>query len=612
MCTSKSVIGVLAILLFLLFAPPWQANAQDKQDEELAMMFFRDGNYAKAAALYEKLYDKSPKQHYYTYLLYCRIETAEFKEAEKLVRKHLRQNNNDPRYLVDLGYINARHGDMQEAEKLYRQALRETNGSRGSILTLANAFLTRQLNDYALDAYKRGRELNKEYQYRMEIAQIYERMGRFPEMLDEYLALAAEDPSALTQVQGRLQNVLADDPDGLKNEAFRESLLLKVQREPHKTFLSELLLWHSIQQKDFELALLQASALDKRLGEDGKRVYDLALLAEANEDYDVALSALDYVIGKGDLEPYFMLATITHLNVRYSRVMARYEYDKASLMQLESEHKTLLAEFGYSDASLPLLMNLARLQAFYLDRPDDAIALLEETRSLGTLNPSRLAEIKLELGDIYLFTGEVWEATLLYSQVDKAFKNDAVGHMAKLKNARLSFYIGEFDWAKAQLDVLKAATSKLIANDAMELSLLIGDNQEDDSTQVALLTYARADLFLYRNKVDSAMRLLNGLESAFTWHPILDDVLMKKAEIYSRLQDFRMADSMYALVQQKYPYDIFGDDALFFRGKLAEERFKDKDKAMAFYEKLMFDYPGSLFVVDARKRFRNLRGDILN
>jgi len=603
---------LLTLLFLWAVQTPWSAGAQDKQDEELAMMFFRDGNYAKAAALYEKLYDKSPKQHFYSYLLFCQIETGAYRDAEKLVRKHLRQNNNDPRYLVDLGYVFSRQGEQQEAEKMYRQAMKEVGNGRGPIQNLANAFLSRQLNEYALETYKRGRELSREYGYRMEVAQIFERMGRFPEMLDELLAMAEEDPATLAQVQARLQNALADDPDGEKNEAFRESLLGKVQRDPGKTFLTELLLWHAIQQKDFDLALLQATALDKRLGEDGKRVFDLAQLAAANESYDAALAALDYVVSKGEMEPYFMLATITHLNVRYSRVMQRYEFDRASLLQLESEHRQLLAEFGTNEASLPLLLNLARLQAFYLERAPDAIALLEQARSLGGLNPAKQAEIKLELGDIYLFTGEVWEATLLYSQVDKAFKNDPVGHMAKLKNARLSFYIGEFDWAKAQLDVLKAATSKLIANDAMELSLLIGDNQEDDSTQVALLSYARADLFLYRNRVDSALRLLEAMEGAYTWHPILDDVLMKKAEIYSRLQDFRMADSMYALVLQKYPYDIFGDDALFLRGRLAEERFRDKDKAMAFYEQLMFDYPGSLFVVDARKRYRSLRGDILN
>ena len=600
---------LLLLLMFLLFIP---AGAQEKQDEELAMMFFRDGNYQKAAALYEKLYDKSPKQHYYTYLFYSWIETGEYKETEKLVRKHLRQNNNDPRFLVDLGYVFFRQGNSKEADKYYNQAIRETTGSRAAILGLANAFLTRQLNDFALETYKRGRELSKDYTYRLEIAQIYERLGRFNDMLDEYLALAEEEPASLPNVQSRLQTALADDPEGEKNEAFRESLLIKVQRDPNKVFLSELLLWHAIQQKDFDLALIQSTSLDKRLGEDGKRVYELSLLASANKDYDAALAALDYVIKKGEMEPYFMLATITHLNTRFTRLMESFGHERGSLTQLEEEHKLLLEEFGYGEVSLPLLMNLAKLQAFYLDRPADAIALLEKAKTIGTLTPAKQAEIKLELGDIYLFTGEVWEATLLYSQVDKAFKNDPVGHMAKLKNARLSFFIGEFDWAKAQLDVLKAATSKLIANDAMELSLIIGDNQEDDSTQVALFTYARADLFLYRNKVDSALRLLEQLEASYTWHAILDEVLMKKAVIYTRMQDFHAADSAYALVLEKYPLEIYGDDALFMRGLLAEERFRDKDKAMEFYEKLMFEYPGSLFVVDARKRYRSLRGDNLN
>lgn len=609
--TKKLLIYIAFItILWTLLAPG--LIAQDKKDQDLAMMFYREGNYEKAAALYQRLYEADPKQYYYTYLLFCWLETGEFREAEKLVKKQLKGNSDQSRYLVDLGYVFIRKGDVQEAEKYFREAIQNTSGSKGAIISLANAFMSRQQTDYSLEAYRRGRELNKEYAFRAEIAQVYERLGRFQEMLDEYLLMLEEDPSTLTLVQNKLQSGLADDPEGKRNESFRETLLRKIQKEPAKVYFSDLLLWHAVQQKDFDLALIQARSMDKRLGEDGERVYDLALLAAANKDYSAAIEALEYVIGKGEVTPYYMLATVTHLKVRFDEVMEHYDFAEGALAELEDRHKELIEAYGYNEISQPLIRNLAKLQAFYLDQPQDAIALLEQARQIGNLSIVQQAEIKLELGDIYLFTGEVWEATLLYSQVDKSFKNDPVGHMAKLKNAKLSFYIGEFDWAKAQLDVLKAATSKLIANDAMELSLIIGDNQEDDSTQVALQMYASADLFLYRNKVDSAVMLLNALEAKYTWHPILDEVLMKKAKIFLKLQQFGAADSVYALVLEKYPTDIHADDALYQRGILAEEKFNAKDKAMEFYEQLMFEYPGSLYVVSARKRYRHLRGDLIN
>jgi tetratricopeptide (TPR) repeat protein len=222
------------------------------------------------------------------------------------------------------------------------------------------------------------------------------------------------------------------------------------------------------------------------------------------------------------------------------------------------------------------------------------------------------ADLKLELGDIYLFEGEVWEASLLYSQVEKALKSEPVGHEAKLRNARLSYYIGEFEWAKAQLDVLKAATSKLIANDAMELSLLISDNMDPDSTYTGLLYFSRADLMIYRGKDDQALMTLDSISMVSLTHPLDDDVMFREAEIFIRKKDYTMADSILEKILTVYGDGILADNALFRRAELQEEVLEDKDKAMLFYQQLMLDYPGSLFATEARKRYRMLRGDFIN
>jgi tetratricopeptide (TPR) repeat protein len=255
---------------------------------------------------------------------------------------------------------------------------------------------------------------------------------------------------------------------------------------------------------------------------------------------------------------------------------------------------------------------LAHLEAFYLDEIEKSIDLLNNAVDMPGVRPALKADCKIELGDILLFSGNVWDATLLYSQVDYDFKNDPLGHLAKYKNARLSYYIGEFGWAKAQLDVLKAATSKLIANDAMELSLLISDNIDIDSSYTALSYYSKADLLMYRNKLDEALVTLDSIQMVALWHPLHDEVLFKKGEIMLKKGDFEAADSLFAKVVEMYPDDILADNALMIRAGLYERQFGDIDMAMQLYEKVMFDYTGSLFVVEARKRYRELRGDILN
>ena len=281
------------------------------------------------------------------------------------------------------------------------------------------------------------------------------------------------------------------------------------------------------------------------------------------------------------------------------------------------------------------MRNLAHLQAFYLGKTTGAIAMLEELVTLTQSNRQLQAECKLELADIMLLTGEPWEATLLYSQVDKAFKNEPVGHEARFRNARLSFYIGEFNWARAQLDVLKAATSKLIANDAMAMSLLISDNIDADSSVVQLATFARADLLLYRNKPDEALAVLDSLMLAYPGHPITDDALMKKAEIMVKKGNPAEAITLYRRVADEFGDGILADDALFnlariydhqvviadnedadraiqFFQNINDPKIKDTSKAMAAYQELLMKHPGSLYTVEARKRFRGLRGDVVN
>jgi tetratricopeptide (TPR) repeat protein len=329
-------------------------------------------------------------------------------------------------------------------------------------------------------------------------------------------------------------------------------------------------------------------------------------------------------------------ARVELLKSEYELITRQYPVNQPELVKLESKYKKTLDEAGRNPLIFPLMRNLAHLQAFYLNNITSAIDLLEELISLTNNDRQLQADCKLELADIMLFTGDPWEATLLYSQVDKAFKNDPIGHEARFRNARLSFYIGEFDWAKAQLDVLKAATSKLIANDAMAMSLLISDNIEADSSTVALGTYARADLLLYRNKPDAAIAVLDSLLTAFPGHSITDDALMKKAEIRIKQGKFTEAEALYRKVADDFGDGILGDDALFSLALLYDQgavgktenlsispslmffldirdpQIKDNAKAMAAYQELLVKYPGSIYTVDARKRFRSLRGDQVN
>ncbi|MBK7174512.1 MAG: tetratricopeptide repeat protein [Bacteroidales bacterium] len=609
----KPAIHILSFFtILILWLGPGRAMAQ-QTEEQLGVQYYQNKEYDKAMMVFEGLFEKNPSQFNYIYYINCIIELKDFEKAEKIIRKQARTFPNDPRFQIDMGYVYIMEGETQKGRKVYEESLKDLTADRSQVYNLANAFMNRRETDYAVRAYKRGRELFKDPSlFAIELSYLYESLGNSELLLDEYLNLLTSQPTQLSMVQNRLQSWLSYDTDNEKNDTFRKVLLTRTQQFPDEIIYAELLLWYSIQQKDFSLAFIQARALDRRYAESGQRIFDLAAMAVSNNDYAVAIEAYNYIIKK-NADPLLVIESrVQLLNTEFIQYTDKYVIEKEKIALLGIRYEELLNELGKGPRTLPLIRNLAHLQAFYLDNAVGAIQLLEEAIAIPNSLAKEQAQCKLELADIYLFSGEQWEATLLYSQVEKAFKNEPLGHEAKLRNARLSFYIGEFDWARTQLDILKAATSKLIANDAMELSLMISDNIGEDSITIPLSMYAEADLFVFRNQYSEALAVLDSLSVLFPGHAILDDVIFKKAEIMEKKGQFMDAANLYASLIKDYPFDLLGDDATFHLADLYESHLNEPAKAQQLFQDLMINYPGSLYVVEARKRFRSLRNDPVN
>jgi tetratricopeptide (TPR) repeat protein len=357
---------------------------------------------------------------------------------------------------------------------------------------------------------------------------------------------------------------------------------------------------------------VQASALDKRLSENGYRILNLASTATNNKDYSTALKSYQYLIDKGPSSEFYVQAKIEKLQVMKEELAARPGIDRAAYAQLEAEYITSLEQVGRTAETAIMMKELAHVQAFYLNKSDEAVKLLEETVDLPGLYPKTQAVCKLELGDILVFRGDIWEASLLFSQVELDFKEDILGSEAKFRNSRISYYTGDFEWAQGQLDVLKASTTKLISNDAIDLSLLITDNFNMDTTKVPMEQYARADLLAYQNRFDEANTTLDSILTNFPGHTLTDEIKMLQGAMNLKQGKYEEARLLYQNVLEFHFTDITADDALFKLAEMNQYIFLDNAKAMELYEKLIIEFTDSLYVIEARKRFRELRGDAIN
>ena len=602
------------ILFFLLMGSginSWSQNNDIRTLKALAQQAKNNGQNQKAITYYEELIKKSDASQFYSALLELYLIEEEFSAAEKLVKKRIRLLPNNAELLVDKGYIFDVQKQEKDSERYYKKAVSASLSDNRQGRDVANQFNKYKLYTYSEEVYLKSRKEYKDpRKYQFELANTYSRLGKTDEMVQEYLTILGGNRSYLQTIQTILSRILNPDPDGTQNEKLRSILIGRIQKEPKNEVFTEMLIWLYIQDKNFLGAFIQAKALDKKGTEQGKRVYELGLLALSNKELSSAEKSFNYVIELKD-SPYFLQAKMKLVEVLKQKVISSKTYTQEDLQNLKQAYESTISDLGKGPLTVPLLRGLAELQGYYLDSIPNGILILNEVIAMDRIKSIDRAEAKIELADLFLLKAEIWEASLLYSQVEKEYKYDQLGEIAKFKNAKVAYYIGDFYWAQAQLDVLKGSTSKLISNDAMDLSLLITDNVGLDSIVEPLEMFAIADFMIVRNNFKKATLILDSIVKYFPATSLKDDILFTKHQMAMKERNYEKAAEFLRELISSYGEDLLGDNALIALAKLEEEEFGNKEKAMELYKSLLATYPSSLFVVEARKRFRALRGDKL-
>jgi tetratricopeptide (TPR) repeat protein len=594
---------LFAIVILVLFGSA-RLFAQNNE-LQLATQYNANGEPQKALEIYQKLY-KQNNETYYSYYINTLLSLKKFDEAESVARKLVRKHPNVNEYQITLGTIYTQQGNLDKANAIYDNILKNLPADQMEIASLANQFYQSANIDYAIKIFLQGRKLLKNDEaFTYELINLYRFKRDKISLTEEYLNFLPANPNFITQAETTFSTIFEGDTD---YDLLKTALLRRIQKDPQQTMYAELLSWQYMQQKEYDLALNQALALSRRQNDDGNSIYELCRTLNANEAYDAAIRGYEYIIAKGVSNPLYIPAKIELINTKNQKITAG-KYLPADLMGLEQDYIALLTEFGRNNNTVFAMQKLAALQAFKLHKIAEAQKLLESAIAIPNIRTELLASCKLDLGDVYLLNNLPWEATLLYSQVEKDFPNTAIAQDAKFRNAKLAYYSGDFTWAKGQLDVLKAATSQLIANDALNLLLLINDNTAADSSGAALKIYARADLQIFAEQPAKALLALDSIDKKFPGNTLSDDILMAKSRILIQQKNYADAVPLLKKIFADHPTELWADDAVFMLGDIYENHLDDKNNAKAWYQKIITDYPGSLWINEARKRFRLLRGD---
>lgn len=604
-CTTFSLLGML--LGFLLTTSTAFGQFSDYQ---LAQHYYNMGELDKAVTYFEKIYKTDQSDAIFRQYLDCLTQTNNLKEQERLLRKQASIASN-PEYSIQLGMFYEQQNESNKADKIYKGLIDQITANPNQVIHLYNAFRKFGKNDQSFHTITKGRSILKDsYPLHFQFADYYGATGQTKKMIREYLTLLDVNVAYKSSIQNYLSRLVDfTDTQSETYNLLKDELLSRVNTNSSEMTNTEMITWFFIQSRNFGMALTQEIALDKRMSLNGARVYELGSIASDNKDYTTAKKAFQYIINQGESNRYYHNAEMDLLSTQFSEISNNRNIGTSEIENTLQQYKSALTRLGKSNKTLRLQLQLAHIQAYYNGSANEAKQILEDALTLERLTDMQKAEVKMALGDIHVLQGDIWSASLLYMQVDKTFKNEPIGHEARFKNAKIFYYDGEFNFAQSQLDVLKQGTSRLISNDAIELSILITDNFGLDSNFTAMFRFAQADLLIEQRKYQQAFQLFDSIMTEFPYHSLGDEILIKKAYAMELQGLWNEAIAYYDELLKYYREDILADDAVYRKGIIYMDQLNELQKAQECFKSVLIDYKGSLHTTDARKRFRQLRGD---
>ncbi|MGV6830426.1 MAG: tetratricopeptide repeat protein [bacterium] len=573
------------------------------QNEELAKRYFDEGEFEKALNSYQRLYDSNKgNSNYFFKIVEIYQQLEQLDESERLLVDKIARNKS-PHYLVELGYNYQLKNDSLYAKKYYQLARDAIEEKPIFAYNVAKSFENHSLIDRAAEVYERAMVLRPQSNYNMQLARIYGEQGKVGQMFSKYIDFIELNTTYINYAKRSFSEYISEDGLDENNILLRKALLKKSQQAPNILW-NQLLSWLFVQQHDYKKAFAQEKAIHKR-HQELQGVIDLSDMAIEENQYEIASEILDYIINNSYDAETILYA---HQDLIELRIL---ESGPKSYNEIKTSYNTLFDQYGRNETTLDLQLSEANFIAFYLNEPVAASKLLKESLN-NNLSKYQQAKLKLKLGDILVFQEKFNEALIYFTQIQKSLKNSTLAQEARFKVAKTSYYKGDFEWAETQLKVLKSSTSQLIANDALDLKLLISDNKYDDSTQTALKLYAKADLYAYQNKSAEAINLLNKILEDHKTESIIDQALYTQAKLFEKLGQLDKAETNYKKIIEDFREDILADDAYFHLAELYANKLNRIEEAKPLYEKILFEYLDSIYYVEARKKYRRLRGDDIN
>jgi tetratricopeptide (TPR) repeat protein len=571
------------------------------QNEQLAQNYFDKGEFDKAASLYEEMEKKQPNNFYFTQkLVACFQGLKQFDKAEKLLLSK-KDKFNQPIIFVELGFNSQLQKDTNKAESYYKKAIEVVEKQPNYAYQIGQAFEQKSLLLQAYSTYEVAQKTNSSMNFDYQMALLQGQMGNLDVMVVKLLDYSYTNINSTLSVQNQLVFFMQDDAENVFANSLKKELLLRTQKT-QDIYWNQFLSWLYINLKEYNKAFIQEKSIYKRNPESFDDIIQLAQICVNEKETETAQAIFEFILQNTTDES-------TILNAQYFLLKNEIETAKPeTYSMIQTKFETLLSQYGNSPYAIDLRILAAHFKAFYLNDFEKAKALLEATMEMP-LNIRQKAKVKMELADVFVFNEKFNQAIIYYAQIQNDLPNDEFSHEASMRMAKTSFFKKDFNWAKKQAGELKQASTQLIANDAVELFLLISDNSAEDSLQVALQDFSKADLLEYQNKPKDALEAFLQILEKHKGQSIEAGTLYKVGKNYEKLGNFAKAIGYYQNILDNHKDGIYIDESLFYSAEIYKNQLNDLEKAKNLYEKVVLEHPDSIYFTEARKQYRQLRGD---
>ena len=597
-------------------AQPTEADSMQIRRFQLADSYLRAGQTDRAISLLEDLYADSPN----TYAFYNKLKEAyesvkQYDDAIALVDDRLAQNRTAVR-ISEKARLLYLKGDEEAAFAAWDDALATAPDQATTYRIVYQALVDARRFERAVDVLLEGRtQLGRPDEFRIQIAYLYSLTGQHTAAIDEYLALLADNERRLGFVRSRLSTFIQQD-DALT--ASIEGAEAAVRTTPMNLAYRELLAWLYMESEDYRAAFDVYRAVDRLQQENGRRLLGFARQAADAEVYGVALDAYDELLTRYPDAPVAPEAqhSLGDMHRRWAETTGERVFDdrgnRIAAPHYEAAadaYRTYLQQYPNRDAYPLVLRKLGRLQQDVFLRLNEAEAALREVVDRYP-DTDAADEARYDLGRLALMRNDLDEAQLAFSRLVERLRTGDLAEQARYELALLQFYEGAFETATTRLRTTNTNTSTDVANDAIELKVLILQNKGPDSLNTPLRQFAEARLEHRQRRFQQALTTLDSLLATQGQHPLNDEARFLRAAVLRDQGRADSAEAAFAELPLLFPQSPLADRSLFEAARLQEDALGQPESALATYTRILEEYPSSLLAPRARERIRALQTSV--